>query len=68
MELIANKTKPDNLSTETTKQDQTTATSSESLEPTTTGAPLPHGDALITNKNVKCEKNCLGKENESEKN
>jgi hypothetical protein len=31
-----NKTKPDNLSTETTKQDQTTATSSKSLEPATT--------------------------------
>ena len=35
-----NMTKPDNLSTETTKQDQTTATSSESLEPATTLAGL----------------------------
>jgi hypothetical protein len=61
-----NKTKPDNLSTETTKQDQTTATSSESLEPATTGAPLPRGDALVAYENVKLEKSCLGKGNESE--
>jgi hypothetical protein len=33
---LQNKMKPDDLSTETTKQDQTAATSSESLEPTTT--------------------------------
>ena len=33
-----------------------------------TGAPLPRGDALVAYENVKCEKNCLGKENGSEKN
>ena len=46
--------------------DQTTATSSESLEPATTGAPLPRGDALVAYENVKPEKSCLGKGNESE--
>jgi hypothetical protein len=28
-----------------------------------TGAPLPRGDALIAYKNLKQEKNCLGKRN-----
>jgi hypothetical protein len=64
---LQNKTKPDDLSTETTKQDQTATTSSESLEPATTGGPLPCGDALVTYANAKRQKNCPGKENGSKK-
>ena len=42
---------------EITKQGQTTSKPSEPLEPATTGAPLPHGDALVAYKNAKREKN-----------
>ena len=52
---------------ETTKQGQTPSKPSKPLEPATTGAPLPHGDALVTYENLKQEKKCAGSENGYEK-
>jgi hypothetical protein len=51
---------------EMTKQQQTGSTASEPSESTNPGAPLPQGDALVAYENVKREKSCLGKGNESE--
>jgi len=51
-----NQTRPNNLY------------SLRALQAPNTGAPLPRGDALVAYENVKCEKNCLGKETGSEKN
>ena len=66
-EWIANERKPDSLSKEMTKQQQTTATTSNPSESPNTGAPPPHGDALVAYANAKREKNCPGKENGSKK-
>jgi hypothetical protein len=58
--------KPNRISLE---QNQTTTNSLHSLQAlraTATGTPLPQGDALVAYKNVKWEKSCLGKGNESE--
>jgi hypothetical protein len=60
--------KPNRISIE---HDQTTTNSLYSLRAlraTVTGSPLPRGDALVAYENVKREKNCLGKGNESEMN
>jgi hypothetical protein len=61
---LLNKVKLDSLSKETTKQHQTTSTTSKPSEPATTGAPLPCGDALVAYEKLKREKNNEGKEND----
>jgi hypothetical protein len=48
------------------KHNQTGYTASKPSEPTNPSAPLPQGDALVAYENVKWEKSCLGKGNESE--
>jgi LysM repeat protein len=54
--------KPNGLSTDYAKHNQTMATGSTASEPTT-GTPLQQGDALVAYENVKREKNSEGKEN-----
>ena len=46
--------------------DQTQPNSLGTLRAATTGAPLPYSDTLVAYENVKEEKSCLGKGNESE--
>ena len=64
---IANRTEQDNLSRETTKQHQTPATTSNPSESPNTGAPPPHGDALVAYESLKREKNSEGNESGEKK-